>query len=167
MATKYVFIQGKAKWFKAQTPNKFGNWSHDIYLNDASLKQIQELKETKGETEGIKNILKKDDDGYFMTFNRPQQKMVRGKVVGFAAPEVLDKENKRMYDVLVGNGSDITSKLEYYTYNKPAGAGKGSAVRWASTRVDNLIPFETQRDFTEEQQAAVRGLEQQPPQPEF
>lgn len=166
MAVKYVFVSGKCKWLKAQAPNKFGNWSHELHLDDKSLNIINDLKENKGEVEGIKNVLKKDDDGYFMTFNRPQQKMVRGKVVGFAAPELLDRDGKRLYDLLVGNGSDITTKLEYYTYNKPAG-GKGSAVRWASSRVDNLVPFETQRDFTEEQKQAVRGLSEQPPQPLF
>src|SRR6266700_176715 len=129
----YVFLTGKAKWFKHQLPNKFGNWSHDIYLNDESLERVKELKQDKGKTEGIKNNIKHDEDGDYISLNRPQQKMMRGKVVGFTPPILLDRNDEVLYDVAVGNGSDITTKLEYYTYKKPFGEQRGSAIRWAST----------------------------------
>jgi hypothetical protein len=160
--TEYVFIQGKTKWFRATTPNKFGAWSHDIYPNAESLEKLRALKQ-RGE-ESIKNVEKKDDDGVYYTFKRDQSKLMKGKVVGFAPPEVLDKEGKPLRDTLVGNGSDITTKLEMYYYKTPMG-GKGSAVRWLSSRIDNLIPFIPQKEsFTEIEQKAVSGLEEQPEQ---
>jgi hypothetical protein len=164
---EYIYLQGKAKWFKHQQPNKFGNWSHDVYLNEASLAKVKELQETKGKTDGIKNALKEDDDGQFISLSRPQSKTIRGKVVGFAPPEVLGKDGLPLHDMLVGNGSDITTKVEYYTYRKPYGDGRGSAIRWASTRVDNLVPFKTQRDFDPDQANLVGGLNDAPGQPEF
>lgn len=167
MAVEYVYLQGKAKWFKHQTPNKFGDYSHDIYLTDESRTKVEELKKGKGNVEGIKNTLKHDDDGYYINVRRPQSKTIRGKVVGFAPPELLGKDGLPLHDILVGNGSDITTKLEYYTYKKPFGEGRGSAIRWASTRVDNLVPFTTQRDFDEDQTKLVSGLNDVPHQAEF
>ena len=163
----YIYLQGKSKWFKHQAPNKFGNWSHDIYLTDESLAKVKELQEAKGKTDGIKNTLKKDEDGTYVSLSRPQSKTIRGKVVGFAPPEVLGTDNLPLHDMLVGNGSDITTKVEYYTYKKPFGDGRGSAIRWASTRVDNLVPFKTQRDFDPDQESLTRGLNEAPGQPEF
>lgn len=163
----YIFLQGKSKWFKHQTPNKFGNWSHDIYLNDESLNKFNVLKEGKTGVEGVKNILKKDEDGFFVSISRPTSKVIRGKVQGFAPPQVLGTDNLPLHDILVGNGSDITTKLEYYTYKKPASDIKGSAIRWVSTRVDNLVPFKTQRDFDDGDEKQVRGLAEQPAQPLF
>lgn len=163
----YIYLQGKAKWFKHQMPNKFGNWSHDIYLNDESIEKVKKLQETKGKTDGIKNAIKEDDDGKYISLSRPQSKTIRGKVVGFAPPEVLGRDGLPLHDMLVGNGSDITTKLEYYTYRKPFGDGRGSAIRWASTRVDNLVPFTTQRDFDPDQTKSIQGLETVPAQPEF
>jgi hypothetical protein len=167
MAVEYIYLQGKAKWFKSQTPNKFGDYSHDIYLTDESRTKLEELKKGKGNVEGIKNSLKQDEDGYYVSLRRPQSKTIRGKVVGFAPPEILDRNGLPLHDILVGNGSDITTKVEYYTYKKPFGEGRGSAIRWASTRVDNLVPFVTQRDFDADQTKAVSGLETVPHQAEF
>lgn len=167
MAVEYVYLQGKAKWFKHQTPNKFGDYSHDIYLTEESRQKVEELKKGKGNVEGIKNTLKHDDDGYYINVRRPQSKTIRGKVVGFAPPELLGKDGLPLHDILVGNGSDITTKLEYYTYKKPFGEGRGSAIRWASTRVDNLVPFTTQRDFDADQANLIGGLETVPHQAEF
>jgi hypothetical protein len=163
---EFIYLSGKARWFKHRQPNKFGDYSHDIYLNDESRAKLEELRKGKGNVEGVKNTLKHDDDGYYISIRRPQSKTIRGKVVGFAPPEVIDRGGKPIGDVLVGNGSDVTTKCEYYTYKKPFGDGRGSAIRWASTRVDNLVPFE--RDsFDEAQAKLVLGLDDEPHQPEF
>jgi hypothetical protein len=167
MAVEYIYLTGKAKWFKHQTPNKFGDYSHDIYLNDESLLKVEELKKGKGNVEGIKNSIKRDDDGSYISLRRPQSKTIRGKVVGFTPPEILGRDGLPLHDILIGNGSDITTKCEFYTYKKPFGEGRGSAVRWASTRVDNLVPFSTQRDFDADQAKAIQGLDTVPHQPEF
>lgn len=158
--TTHIYLQGKAKWFKAHTLNKFGNWSHDIYLTEDSLDQVKKLKAQDG---AIKNVLKKDEDGYYMSFNRQPTKLIRGKVIAFHAPEVVKADGTPLTGVLVGNGSDITTKLELYKFKTPTGAF-GSAVRWLSTRVDNLIPYEPDTDFDEDTKKAVKGLSEQPEQ---
>lgn len=151
-------------WARTVTPNKFGKWSVMIYLTQASYDIMMELKQNKGDTEGVKNVVSKDDDGYYCVFSRPQNKMIRGKVVGFAPPLVLQADGKSpLIDTLIGNGSDVTLKLDFYTYKKPTG-GKGSAIRLESIRVDTLIPFTMNRDFNEEEQKQVEHLDEQPAQ---
>jgi hypothetical protein len=167
MAADYIFFQGKAKWVKSAQPNKFGNWSHDIYFNDESLEKFKKLQQDTDLVEGIKNTLKKDEDGFYASISRPTSKLMKGKVVGFAPPIILDQTGQPLVDVLIGNGSDITTKIEYYVYKKPIGTRKGSAIRWFATKVDNLIPFVSQRDFDDGQEKQVRGLAEQPAQPLF
>lgn len=166
---EYIFLSGKAKWFKPHQPNKFGAWSHDIYLDDVSLTKVKELMKGSDTVEGIKNKLSMDEDGQRITVKRDTSKTMRGKVVGFAPPTVLGPDSLPLVDQMVGNGSDITTKIEYYTYNKPGiqGGKKGAAIRWLSTRVDNLVPFKLNRDFDEDGEKQVRGLAEQPAQPLF
>jgi hypothetical protein len=163
----FVYLTGKAKWFKHNHANKFGDYSHDIYLTDDSRAKLEELKKGKSGVDGVRNQIKHDEDGYYVSIRRPQSKTIRGKVVGFAPPEVLSRDGKSLANLLVGNGSDITTKCEYYSYKKPFGEGRGSAIRWNSTRVDNLVPFEPRRDFDEDQAALVDGIDDQPLQDEF
>jgi len=161
-ATEHVFIQGKLSWLKCTIPDEWSKWKVTIHPNSESLERIRELQ-----SEGIKNVLKKDDDGYHITFSRPTQKMIKGKVVGLAPPEVLQADGKTpLTGVLVGNGSDGTVKLEVYSHGTPGG-GKAKAARLLSIKVDNLIPFEMNRDFNPNQKEAVAGLKEVPPEQLF
>ena len=152
--TKYLFLKGKASWVRAHQLDRFEKWSFQFHPDSQALEVIRDLQ-----AEGLKNILKKDDDGYFIVLSRPKQKMIRGKVVGFAPPEVIDREGKPLL-VPVGNGSDVTAKIEVYPFSVPGGS-KGVAARWASLRVDNLVPFEKE-SFTEQEEKLVRNLPEQP-----
>ena len=170
MANEYVFLKGKTKWFRANQPDSYGNWKHQLWLDGPSLEKFRELQTTKSGVQGIKNVLQKDDDGYYVTIRRPQQKLIRGKVVGFAPPEVLDGSktlpdgtNPPLRDVIVGNGSDIVTKIEVYSHPIPGG-GRAKAVRWMSSRIDNLVPYEGRKDFTEDEERLVKGIEDQSPQ---
>lgn len=171
MKVDYEFLQGKVKWFRSQTPDPWGWYKHDLYLDGPSLEKWQRLKEL-----GIKNELKRDDDGDYVTLRRPTEKKLRsGKTIGYNPPEVLDGSKplpsggfEPLRNVLVGNGSDITTKIEVYSYNVPVPPGQpkktGKAIRWLSSRIDNLIPFEINRDFDENQEKLIKGLDDQPPQ---
>jgi hypothetical protein len=154
--TEFLFIKGKTKWFRHTTPDPWGNWKHQLWPDNDGLELVRLLQ-----TQGLKNVLKKDEDGWFTTFRRPQQKMMRGKVVGFAPPEVLDAQGNPLRDILVGNGSDVTTKLAVYEHGTPGG-GKAKAARWEASRVDNLVPFEKDRDFEPDQEKQIRNLEDQP-----
>lgn len=167
-ATRNVYIQGKAKWAKLVTPDtKYNCWSVVVYPNEESMKILNELKAGKDDTSGILNPIKKDDDGYFITLKRPIQKLMAGKVTSFSPPIIVEADGENLLrNALIGNGSDITVKVQVYIYNKPAG-GKGTAMRLESVRVDNLVPFEMKKDFDKDQQRQVSGVAEAPPQPLF
>jgi hypothetical protein len=165
--TEFVFVQGKGSWIKTVTPNKFGKWACTLHPTAPSLETIKQLKE-----DGIKNELKKDEHDYYITFNRPVSKEFRGKIQGFQPPRVLDGTKKLPdgshppLDERVGNGSDVTLKLEVYKHKTPSG-GEAKAARLLSIRVDNLVPYNVPRDFDEDDQRAIKGLTDQPAQQPF
>lgn len=164
--TTYVFLQGKAKWAKLVTPDtKFGSqWSVQLYPNDESYQKILDLKENKGEVSGVLNVVKKDEDGYNISLKRQTQRLIKGKMVGFTPPVILEADGTSpLRNALIGNGSDITCKVQLYRYKKPAG-GFGQAIRLESVRVDNLIPYESKRDFDEDEQRQTKGIDGQPAQ---
>ena len=165
---EFVYLQGKTKWFRHSAPNKFGSWSHDLYLDPPSLEKWKELQEGSEDIQGIKNQLRKDEDGYFVTLRRPVEKQLRtGKKIGFAPPDVFMADGVTpLRDINIGDGSDVTTKLEVYTHFIPGSPNKmGRAIRWLSSKIDNLVPFENKSsEFTKEEQRAVKGLAEQPAQ---
>ena len=161
--SEYTYIQGKTKWFRPNKLNEWGKWSHVLYPNDAGLEKIRDLQ-----AEGVKNVLKKDEDGYFISIGRNSEikRKTDGagvKMVGMAPPEVVDKEGKPLRDVVVGNGSDVTTKVEVYSHGTPGG-GKAKAMRWVATRVDNLVEYKPENDQFPEEEKATRNLDKQPEQ---
>lgn len=154
MATFDVYLSGKAKWAKLKQPDpKYNKWKIDLYVeaNSESHNKILDMQK-----QGIKNILRKDEDGYVMSFSRATERKSRdGKVQGMTPPLVLNADGSP-YDGFIGNGSDVTLKLEHYTYNM------GSAVRLVSVRVDKLVEFTPSRDFDEGEKEAAEGLMDQP-----
>lgn len=166
--TDYVYLKGKVKWFRASKPDDWGNWKTDLYLVPESLEKVRELQTASSGVSGIKNTLKKDEEGYFITLRRPTAKTIRGKLVGFTPPEVLDGTktlpdgtNPPLGEVAVGNGSDVTIKLSVYQHGTPGG-GKAKACRWEAARIDNLVPYEGKSDFTEGEKEQIEGLSEQP-----
>ncbi len=156
----YVYIQGKAAWCRFVTPNQWGKWSCQIHPNAEGLEVIRDMQ-----GRGAKNVLKKDDDGYFCNIGRPVSKeyVKSGTIQAFDAPIVVDKEGKPLDGSTVGNGSDVTLKVEWYEHKTPGG-GKAVALRLESVRVDNLVPYEPDRDMTSHDKEAVAGLKDQPEQ---
>lgn len=156
--TEFVFIQGKVSWFRPKVPNKWNKWSVQIHPDDKGLEIIRDLQ-----SQGCKNQLKKDIDGYYASFSRPVTKETKdGRILSFKPVEVFSSDGNP-YDGNVGNGSDVTLKLEVYSHATPGG-GKAKAIRWVSARIDNLVPFESKRDLNAEEKAAEEGLSDQPPQ---
>lgn len=169
--SKFLFLKGKTKWFRPHQPDQWNKWKHVLYPDPESLELIRELMTSKEGVQGIKNILKKDEDGYCLTISRDASKMIKGRVVGFTPPEVLDGSktledgsNPPLKNELVGNGSDIVTKIEYYTYKLIGSEGRGSAIRWISSRVDNLVPFSGRPEFNELEEKKTRGLSEVPKQ---
>ncbi len=151
-------IRGKVKWAKTKIPNKFGKWSIDVYPDAEGLEKIKRLKEDPM----IKNVLKKDDEGQYMSFSRDTQKLMRGKMVMFEPPIVLKADDTPLVDQLIGNGSDCDVLLDVYTFKHPSLGTVMRAARLHSIKVWNLVPFEPKKDFTEIEQIKLAELMQQP-----
>lgn len=154
----YIYIQGKVAWFRSQQPNQWNKYSVQIHPNEKGVEIIRDLQ-----AQGLKNQLKKDEDGYFCNISRPVTKeYASGKLVSFTPVEVFDKEGVPYYGG-VGNGSDATLKCEVYEHKTPGG-GTAKAMRWVSARIDNLVPFEPDTDLTDQQKETASGLKEQPEQ---
>lgn len=154
-----VYIQGKLSWCRLVKPNDWSKWSVTIHPNPKDLEVVRELQ-----AEGLKNVIKKDDDGYYVQFSRPVNKETsKGKMLAFTAPTVVDKDGIPMDGFKVGNGSDGTVKLEVYQHGTPGG-GRAKAARLVSVRVDNLVLFDPDTGFSDEEKENVSGLKDQPEQ---
>jgi hypothetical protein len=152
-----VFLQGKVKWARTKIPGQYGKWSVVLYPDAPSLDKIQELIK-----DGIKNELKKDDDGYYMTFSRPLDKTDRqGRKFSFTPPTVVDREN-RVLEGMVGNGSDCSIKLDIYGGTRPGG-GTYKAARLDGIKVFNLVPYVPEESSNDPRIIkSVSGLDKQP-----
>jgi hypothetical protein len=149
-----VFLKGKLKWCQTTKPDQFGNWKVTLYPDKESMDIVNQLKE-----KGLKNVIGKDEDGYHVTFRRPQNKKVRGELRGFTAPVVLHSDGTICTE-MVGNGSDGYVKIEVYDYKSPVSSKFEKAARLTSIRVDNLVPY--MRDSLPKLQAAeAAGLPEQ------
>lgn len=152
MAAEFVDIHGKLMFLHALSFNKFEKWSVTIAPTAESLEVIRDLQ-----AQGVKNVMKKDENNtYFISFNRDPTKLIRGKVVAFAAPKVVDKLGQP-YTGGVGRDSDVTVRLDVYQHGTPSG-GKSKAARFDSIRIDNLVPYEIDRDLPPSEAEAVKDL---------
>jgi hypothetical protein len=152
MAKEFIYLKGKAKWARLQTPDPtYNKYNIVLYPDTESLEKIRELQ-----AGGIKNVVKKDDDGYNVNFSRPASKLMKGKVVGFTPPEVRNADNTP-FDGRIGNGSDVTLKIEVYGGKAPTGQSY-MAARLEAIRIDNLIPYQP----TEQEDFQAEGLDAQP-----
>lgn len=158
MSSELIDVQGKLKYVHAVSFNKFEKWSVTFYPTPASLEIIRDLQ-----AQGVKNVMKKDDDGYFISFNRDPTKLIRGKIIAFPAPKVIDKEGKPFDGTKIGRDSDATIRLDVYQHGTPSG-GKAKAARWDSIRIDNLVPWEVDKDLPPLEADAVKSLTESPAQ---
>jgi len=157
MQTQLIDVHGKIKYIHAVNFNKYNKWSVTIYPDTKSLEVIRELQ-----GEGLKNVMKKDDDGYFIQFSREPTKLMRGKVVAFAAPKVVDADGNPFDGMRIGWGSDATVRLEVYQHGTPNG-GKSKAARWDSVKILNLVPFEMDKsDWSDEDKDNIKSLTASP-----
>ena len=157
MAKKFVYFKGKGSWFQHLfiLDTEYNKWHVTLHFTPESLDEFRALK--------VKTHLKKDDDGYFSKLSRPASRVYGGKLTPFAPPQIFDKDGLPLKSgTNIGNGSDITVKCELYQYTPPGSKEKANAIRLESVRIDNLIPYEPKRDYTDEEAKAAEGLTDQP-----
>lgn len=158
--TRYEFVSGKMSWVRLVKPDTAFEpaWTVTIHPDSESLEKIRDWQ-----SEGLKNVIKKDDDGYYTRFKcLVSRRRKDGTQWTFEPPKVVDKDGRPMDGSVVGNGSDGTLKLEVYEYTAPGGAGKSIAARLVGVRVENLVPFNTDTDFKPGEDTD-KDLREQPP----
>lgn len=127
MSTEILYLTGTCKWAKVKKPDpEYDNYSIDFYPDEKSMKALTDS--------GIQISEKQDEDGVFFKLRRKAQQIIKGEMVNFGPPTVMDKENKP-FDGLIGNGSGVTVKVAVFDTRK----GKGH--RWEAVRVENLVEY--------------------------
>lgn len=129
--TQYAYFNGPCKWAKVYKPDdKFGDpmWSIVLYLDEENMENFRKT--------GMTMKPKTDEDGDFVTFRRKQFQNFKNERKEFDPPAVFDKNNEP-FSELIGNGSEVTVKVEYFNTRNGVGS------RLVSVRVENHIPYET------------------------
>lgn len=158
-----VFFKGTLKWCKHITPDHTfepeGKWSVVIYLVGPELEKFRELQ-----GQGIKNTLKKDEDGWYCTLSRKCTFATRGRVIQRTPPEVfrMDGDTKVPVTERVGNGSTGIAKC--VVWSSPKFPGKN--LRWEALRIDDLKTYSYEED-TPDAGASLNKLAAQPVEPLF
>lgn len=151
-ASTIIELKGKIMWARLVDLNKYGKWSLDLYPDNAALEILRELQ-----ADGIKNVIKKDDEGYHVQISRPAQiELQKGQVQSVTPPKVRDKDKQPLPDnIRIGNGSDGTVAVEVYTHRVPNSEKRAKAMRLYGVQVENLVPFEvTDQGFEANEETA-------------
>lgn len=126
--SKTLYFEGKCAWAQLDKPDKFGNYSIQLYLDEDNLALY-----TKA---GIQSAVKEDDKGKFVRFKRVPIRIIKMKPVEFGTPTVFDKDGKSLSPgILIGNGSDVICKVDVYE------TAKGVGATLTAVQVLNLIPY--------------------------
>jgi len=136
--SELINFTGKIRWVLVVDPNKFGKWSIQFYPNNDSLEHLRELQ-----AQGIKNVMKKDEDGYHMQISRPTSiEFAKGVATPVLPPKVRDKDKQPIDGRSIGDGSDAIVTCEYYSYTVPQSKQRGKAIRLYGLTVNELVPKE-------------------------
>lgn len=156
-----VYFRGKAHFFKLMNNGdpKYECWSTGLYLDEPSYNLFLELKKGGENQKGIQNDVTITEEGHRVNLRRPWFKKYQGKDIHFTPPVVIGNDGVPWPpEKMIGNGSDITVKCEYYTFKPPFQKEKGSAIRLTSARIEDHVPYEPNRDLTADEMVASKGL---------
>jgi len=129
-----VLIKGTAKYAKLGNLDQWGKWSCAIYPDQESMVKIHKLI-----SEGVKNKIRKDDDGYVITFSRPAKIKTKSKGEVDMAPVIVENDEGILLDTkFIEDGAEVTMKLETYGGKSPTGFGNYKAARLLAIRVHGM-----------------------------
>lgn len=148
MASEIHKFTGKAAWAKVYDPEEFRgsvNWKINLYLDKDEL--------AKRKKAGIQSKVYDDENGTYVTFKRPQTKLIKDSLNEFSPPKILNAEGETIvhYEksedgtqwvrvgkpVLIGNGSTVEVAVNVYDTKM----GKGQ--RLESVRIIDLVEYES------------------------
>lgn len=133
MATKYFNFTGRLYWANSQyggifTPDpKFPFYKAQLYLDPESWDTFKKS--------GLRLESKTDDNGDYVIFRRPTEKIIKGELQKFERPRVFFAEGiEPTKDI--GNESIATCNVSVYT------SAKGNGHRLESVTIKKLVEFE-------------------------
>lgn len=169
--TQYVDLEGTAQYAMVYVPDEYpresGNyfWKVNLFMDDANFRKYDSL----GLSYKIRKLRTEEDTddnpdtwtgAQYVTFRRPQFKLMGKKGVYFAPPKVFDRNRKLVvsytdangtpitsYDdgditpilvgeqILIGNGSTVRVNLSTYP------TAKGKAARFESIGILDLVEY--------------------------
>jgi hypothetical protein len=128
MAQEIIYLTGTTNWMSKKLGEKYGKYTHDLYLDDASKAVFK--------SSGIRVSPKEDKEGNtFYKLSRAETLEKKDGTIVDLGPPIFLNADGTPYEGLVGNGSTVTSKISVYD----TGAGKGH--RWEASRIDNLVVY--------------------------
>jgi len=165
--TQYVDIEGISKFAMVYQPDEVNGahfWKVNLYMDDVNFKKYNSLglsnKVRHDRAEGDPDDRDKWTGDEYVTFRRPQFKLMGKKVVYFAPPKIYDRNRKLVISytdangnpinsyedadiepvrqgdvVLIGNGSKIAVNLAVYN------TAKGRASRLEGVRIIDLVEY--------------------------
>lgn len=138
MATQILFFNGKTKWAKPRKiDEKYDNYQVPLYLNEQTYNMFKES--------GLQLKVHEDADGKFVVFKRKHVEFNYAKKEQVTNGPVEVKLRKgsdyvEAPDVLIGNGSIITCKVEAYDTPKRGPGTKGH--RLLAVAVEELVSYD-------------------------
>jgi hypothetical protein len=146
MSSQNFYFLGTAKWCKVKEPDdKFNKTGTDLYMTEGSWKAFN--------SSGIQIKVRENDEGQFVRFSRPWEKLMKGEVVHLGPPIVLIRREEAVkhglegesspeldyipFTGLVGNGSFVSCKVNVYDTKR----GKGHQLEVVA--VETLVPYES------------------------
>lgn len=149
---EYVYLSGKvwrAELFQASPYNKY---NIKLNLDNPSLAIVLDLKKR-----GIKNVISKDDDGYWITLSSPSRIDTRKGPTIIEPPAVVNPDGSPWdRKTGIGDGSDVTCKVWVRKYKNPNNKQDEVAIRLFGVMVDNLVPFDPKRDFHDDARKRIQ-----------
>lgn len=127
-----VNFKGKVTWAQVINPNKFGNWSINLYPDADSLERLRELM--------LKNEWKKDDNGYYLQMSRQTNIEFQKGVQTPVTPVKMRLADGTAFNDRIGDGSDVTVTCELRKYKIPNSERYGNSIRLYGITIDNLVP---------------------------
>lgn len=138
MASKIYYFTGTSKWAKLWKPDeKYSNYSVDLYMTPKSWEEFK--------ASGLQLKIRESDGVKYVNFKRPTARLIKGELVNFEHPTILDNEGEPLAEgTLVGNGSTVTLKVLVYD------TVKGKGHRLEAVRVDELVEYQDNKAVPED-----------------
>ena len=122
-----MYMQGKSYWARVHKPDeKYNRYTLDFYPDEASWKAYK--------SSGLQLKERESEHGTYVKLVVPAARMTKKGDVIKATVEVLDEDNQPTTEN-IGNGSEVTVKIEVFDTEK------GPGHRLLAVRADKLVEY--------------------------